>query len=423
MNGTNINFANVTVKGKNSNYIGIQHCGDIVYTDCVFDASTTLYGESATFNNCVFNLTSRYIWTYGAKEVTFNNCVFNTDGKALLVYAEAKVDSQVVNVNDCTFNATKTAKTGEGDDCAAVEIDGSLIKGTYTVNFNGKNVVDSHFAGLYRIKKQKTPANVTVNENGKTVTTSVVSTAAELAAALTADNKNIEIVLKNDINLPINTLGTITGGSGEYKLGGESTQSLILDLNEHKLNITTTYWSVLGAKNANATFKFMNGTMTSSQASGTWNSYDLSFANCNYVFENVVFDKAVALSNEGKSVVMNDVVINETHDYYALWITAEGQYVEINGLTINSAGRGIKIDEQYVGTVAKVTLKVSNAEFNTVKKAAILVKSVAGADIKLDNVDISDVAVDTVNTVWVDADAAAYADKVTVTGGSVITKS
>ena len=81
--------------------------------------------------------------------------------------------------------------------------------------------------------------------------------------------------------MPISSLGAQTPGSGEYKLGGEATETINIDLNGHKLNITTTYWSGLGAKNENALFTIKNGTMTSSQTSGTWNSYDLTFANCN----------------------------------------------------------------------------------------------------------------------------------------------
>jgi predicted ribosomally synthesized peptide with SipW-like signal peptide len=247
----------------------------------------------------------------------------------------------------------------------------------------------------------------------------VITKADELAAALTANEKNIAVTLFGDVDLPISSLGQITGGSGEYKLGGEQTETIVIDLNGHKLNITTTYWSNLGAKNPNATFIIKDGTMTSSQPTGTWNSYDLTFSNCDYVFENVTFDKAIAFDNEGKSVTMTNVTINETHDYYAMWITAEGQNVTIDGLTINSNGRGIKIDEQYVDAAAKVTLNVSNAKFNTAKKAAIMVKSAAGADIALNNVNIAN-TIDSVHAVWVDEDAAAYADLVTVTGGEKI---
>lgn len=258
-----------------------------------------------------------------------------------------------------------------------------------------------------------------------------IEDATTLARVLTSNEKHINATLGRDIDLPISSLGAQTPGSGEYKLGGDATETINIDLNGHKLNITTTYWSGLGAKNENALFTIKNGTMTSSQPTGTWNSYDLTFANCNYVFENVVFDKAIALSNVGeavtraettiarKSVTMKNVTINETHDYYAMWITAEGQTVNIEGLTINSLGRGIKIDEQYVDAPAKVTLNIDNATFKTKKKAAIVVKSVAGADITLSNVDIAEVAADTVNAVWVDEDASAHFDKVNVVGGSM----
>ena len=241
-----------------------------------------------------------------------------------------------------------------------------------------------------------------------------VSIPEELAALLTSSKDEISVKLANDIDLPISSLGQITSGSGEYKLGGENTQNIIIDLNGKKLNITTTYWSNLGAKNDNALFTIKNGTMTSSQPTGTWNSYDLCFSNCNYVIEDVVFDKAIAFGNANKSVSLKNVTINETHDYYAMWIETVGQNVTIDGLTINSDGRGIKIDEQYVDAPAKVTLNISNATFNTAKKAAILVKSEAGAEINASNLNLSGVAADNYHAVWVDEDAAAYADKVIV---------
>ena len=162
LSGTDLTFENVTVTGTNSDYVGIQHSGDIVYNNVTFNDSTTLYGESVTFNNCTFNLSTRYIWTYGAKEVTFNNCTFNTDGKAILIYAENGIDSQTVNVNGCTFNATTTGYTGSGDPCAAVEIDASVSTGRYTVNFTGTNTVDSDFNGIYRIKNNSA-SKVTIN--------------------------------------------------------------------------------------------------------------------------------------------------------------------------------------------------------------------------------------------------------------------
>ena len=47
-----------------------------------------------------------------------------------------------------------------------------------------------------------------------------------------------------------------------------------------------------------------------------------------------------------------------------------------------------------------------------------MVKSAAGADIALNNVDISGVTADSTNAVWNDSDASAYFDLVTVTGGT-----
>ena len=257
----------------------------------------------------------------------------------------------------------------------------------------------------------------------------LVKDASLLAKALMADLKNIPIVLNEDIDLPISSLGEQTSGSGEYKLGGEATENITIDLNGKRLNITTTYWSAIGAKNNDALFTIKNGRMTSTgNSAGTWNAWDLRLSNCNYAIEDVIFEKAVALDNVGKSTSMKNVTITDNHDTdtYGLWITAEGQTVTLDGCVIDmtpaSDGRGIKIDNQYVAadTEKKVTLNVANTTFKTDEKAAILVKSTAGADITLSNIDITGVAEDTSNEVWVDKDAAQYVNKVNVVGGSMI---
>lgn len=406
INGT---FKNCTFTGSNA--LRYAYAGDtVVFEDCVFDGS--VYGihfdggaNNVTFKNCTI---SGFNTMGGAvKLASFEGCTFKSNGKSGYNGINLWGDTDMI---DCTFVFDGSVRYEWVDLCNDNKV----------VNFTNCVVTDG--------ETEKGVETVVGNYgDGNTVLVdgvSVVGTAADLSAALTANKKNIDVTLSADVDLPISSLGQITGGSGEYKLGGEETETIVIDLNGHKLNITTTYWSNLGAKNPNATFIIKNGTMTSSQPTGTWNSYDVTFSNCNYVFENVVFDKAVALANTGKSVTMTNVTINETHDYYALWICAEGQNVTIDGLTVNSNGRGIKIDEQYSNdAVAKVTLNVSNAKFNTVKKAAIMVKSAAGADIVLDNVDITNCAADNTNHVWVDADAAAYANLVTVTGGNVIVES
>ena len=244
-----------------------------------------------------------------------------------------------------------------------------------------------------------------------------ISNAAQLASALTSDASEISVTLVEDIDLPIGDLGQQTGGSGEYKLGGENTKSIVIDLNKQTLNLTTSYMSKLGAKNDDAVFTIKNGTMTSSSTGGTWNIYDLTFANCNYEIENVVFEKSIAFTNDSRTARLNNVTINEKNgDYYAMWISAVGQDITIDGLTLTSIGRGIKIDEEYVNSPAKVTLNISNSKFTTAAKAAIMVDSKEGAEINVRNVDIANVAADPVFTVWIDEDAKDFADNVIVNG-------
>ena len=295
----------------------------------------------------------------------------------------------------------------DGRDEATLEqnLNLDIFNGTNTFVYTGKAPV------LYGFNE-----SFYFDENGS----ALVFDAEALATLLTAEKANIAVALGADIEVPITSLGQQTGGSGEYKLGGENTEKIAIDLNGKKLTIATTYWSSLGAKNADALFTIKNGTMTSSQTSGTWNSYDITFANCNYAIEDVVFEKAIAFTNAGKQIDIKKVTINETHDYYAMWISAKGQTANIDNLTINSAGRGIKIDEQYVDAPAKVVMGIKNSTIKSAKKAAVIVKSVAGAEIHWgEGNNISEVAEDKVFAVWVDEDAAAYADKVVVNGAYV----
>ena len=237
-----------------------------------------------------------------------------------------------------------------------------------------------------------------------------VSSEAELEAALKSDAERIDIVMTKDLAL--------NASDAYLKLGGENTKVITIDGLGNELNLTTTYWSRLNTVNPDAKIVLCNMDLTSSQASGTWNSYDVTFQ-CNVELLNVNLLKALALDGDCKTAVLKDVTITESHDYYALWIAANGQTVNIDGLTINSAGRGIKIDDQYVGdATAMVTLNINNAKFTTAKKAAIMVKTTKGATINASNLDITKVAADQVNAVWVDEDGAAYADKVIVNGAS-----
>ena len=459
INGNGKNFNGViTVDGKSATYTtagltikDLNFAAESISADACIrlgdDTNATRYTCNVTVDNCTFDVPGAVgikSYTGGDKNLTITGCTATTKAHSLVqakgidgVFVQNCTvnskngmnfnNSTNVTVDNCTTDvrgyAARFGESNGGSGAAEVyTIKNSTLKSACedgdaviilrgTADNSTLNIENTTLEGTTKITNNASNAKVFINGIVS------VSSAEELASALKAEVENISVILINNIDLPINTLGQQTGGSGEYKLGGENTQNITIDLNGNKLNITTTYWSVLGAKNADALFTIKNGTMTSSQASGTWNSYDLCFANCNYVFENVVFDKAIALEGANKEYTLKNVTINETHDYYAIWVSAKGQNVNINGLTVNSAGRGVKIDEQYVSAPAKVTMNVANATFNTVKKAAIVVKSVEGAEITWgagNNID--NVAADNTFAVWVDENSKDYADKVVVNG-------
>ena len=414
--GMELVFENMKIVSPNtgSSYSGgFGRATAVTFNGCIYEGQYRAVSAKTTFDNCTIDSKTSYIYTDYA-DADFNDCIFNaSEGKAIQVYNDGNTTNTTINVKNCTFTAAKEGHTRDGKPVTAIDINSNGE--IFNVNINntaatGFGIGQYSESKLWNIKGGDNYVNLAIDG------VNYVTSASSLAQCLTANEKTINVVLCVNIDLPISSLGQMTGGSGEYKLGGEDTENFIVDLNGKKLNITTTYWSNLGAKNDDALFTIKNGNMTSSQATGTWNSYDVTFSNCNYAFEDVVFEKAIAFANAGKSVSLKNVTINETHDYYPMWITAEGQQVVIDGLTINSSGRGVKIDEQYVGTPAKVTLNINNATFKTAKKAAIVVKSVEGAEINVENIDISEVAADEVFAVWVDEDAAANEDKVVVNG-------
>ena len=375
---------------------------------------------------------TRSVWARGNANptVTINggNYIGAVGGSQCeVIYASG---NGVITINGGTFQAETEDKVSfAAPQYAVLNIHGNGATGCDIVVYGGsfKNFAPANNVSENPAKNFCAPGyfSTKIGDYYVVSDTQDVATAEEFAEALKADAENIAVKLAGGLDVAISSLGQQTGGSGEYKLGGENTKNITIDLNGKKLNITTTYWSALGAKYADAVFTIKNGIMTSTGNSATpWNAWDLRFSNCNYVFEDVVFEKAVALDNVAKSTVMTGVTISDTvnTDAYGLWITAEGQTVTLEDCVIDMTpatdGRGIKIDEQYVGAPAKVTLNVANTTFKTEEKAAILVKSKAGAEINVENIDIADVAADSKNAVWADADSAAYYDLVTVNGAT-----
>ena len=409
LHNADVRFENLTLKGTSANYVGFYEAASEIYVDCVFEDQFWCYGDTVVFENCTFHQPDSdlyNVWTYGANDVTFRNCTFHSAGKSLLIYSEGgatALGEQTVVVEDCKFYASVPV---EGK--AAIEIDSSLEHANVYVTVND-SVAEGFAKGSMSgetLWNHKKGASAVIRIDG----IFYVDSDAAIESAMKVNEENLEIVLKDDVSFNVS--------DAYIQLGGDRTKSItVKGSGEEVLMLSTTYWSRVSLFDENATLYLENIKVDSSQSTGTWNSYDITF-HCNVVAEQVDFLKAVALS--GKTAVLNNVTITEDHDYYALWICANVESVTLNHCDIQSAGRGIKIDEEYVASedLHCTVLNVSNTSFATAKKAAIMVKSAEGAQISLHNVDISNCVADTENAVWVDSDASVFYAKVVVTGGT-----
>lgn len=159
LDGSTVTFNNLTIQTNSQLYAGFARLS-AKYNKCIIQNTYNLGTGSSAFNECTFNITNEYLRVGGANSAVFDGCTFNTDGRAILVFQDGTNVAQTVLVKDCTFNATAAAETWNGIHVAAVSYDGSQ-GGTYTVNFEGNNTVDSDFNGLWQIKAGGD--NVTVN--------------------------------------------------------------------------------------------------------------------------------------------------------------------------------------------------------------------------------------------------------------------
>lgn len=245
----------------------------------------------------------------------------------------------------------------------------------------------------------------------------VVSTNAALKKALTADEEHIVVYLGTDVTYDV-------AAWANNAMGGSNTKTITIYGNGNTLtfNQKDSDWdNVVTNNNAKLILNDLHLT-SSGYNDGPWNRHDINFG-CDVEMNNVTSDKAFAFK---KNADLTNVTINDENasDTYAIWVQPNGQTVNLDNCVIDmygaTDGRGLKIDEQYVDAPQKVTLNVKNTTFKTEEKSAIIVKSSAGADINLENVDITGVMMDAFNEVWVDEASASHFDKVTVTGGNKI---
>ena len=380
------NYANLTVDGMKLDGTNLDK-----YSGTDGD-SYVLSNNSGTVN--IIGKTEIIANNEGDKAFAFDVCKYANyaDPVVNVTGAEVKVNGAIEVHQDIPNNLNISAGTFTVEIAEAWCADGFIPKdngdGTWTVK-----------AGKYVAR---------IGEIG-------YETLAEAIAAIGAGDVVIELL--DNASLDITAWQTLA-------IGGDNTTSITIDGdNGEEEDFTLTFnklnsdWNHVATSNDNATKLILKNLKLADSGynNGPWNRYDIVFAS-DVELTNVVSAKALAFKADA---TLNNVTINESGDNYAIWIQPNGQSVTIDGLVINSAGRGIKVDEQYV-TAQNVSLSVANATFETAKKAAIMVKSSAETTITVgENVNIDKVAADQTNIAWVDEDAAAHYGKVTVTGGTL----
>ena len=394
-----VNGENIVIDGvKLTGYNGMRYCyakGDITIKNSTIAASYFAYhfdgsaGGKLVIDNC--DITGWVSYAGTIEKVTLQNSTFDQGS-----YAGQRSYTKNLVIDGCTFKAgymLDIATTG-----AAITVsDSKMSDGSSIVElFNKEDIVSS---------------DVTIDGEKITYVAKIGNTyyaTLEDALANVADWTTIKLVA--DATLDYNA---------REAYGRASTTDIIIDGQGFTLTLNQkdSDWSSIGMANADGKLTLKNMTIEKTgygDTTGAWNTHAINFT-CNVEMKDVTVNNAIAVEN---GATLNNVTINEANGYYGLWISGNGQTVTVNGGAINATngGRGIKIADEYVDAPASVTLNVTDTKFNTAKKAAVLVTSTAGANITASNVDITNVAADKVNFVWVDEDRAAYNSKVTVSG-------
>ncbi len=356
LNDADITLTNVTVKGSTENYVGYKHTKKVVYNDCVINDGLFLYASEVEFNNCEFNLTTQYVWTYGADKVSFNNCVFYTTGKAVLVYNEGGADT-VANFKDCEFYASKEGYTGDNQHVSAIELDARFAN--MTVNLEGNMIVGSKFNGLARIKDNAAtgthkqtgePTSAIINNNATVSKADIVTNNEDLSSTINSTDTVINVVLGNsEYTLPTNKGKdlTITGSEG-----------------------TTLNVAGSSAENSNVVIK--NCAVVGNKDTTTWYVYNCLNA------ESVVYENCVITGNittYAKKTTFKNCVFETTGDVYSVFCYS-GSEVTFDGCTFdNEYGRAIKVYDEGYGQPRLVTVTNCSFSADSSNKAAVEIDS------------------------------------------------
>lgn len=328
MGGASVTFNNVTFNySMTEGHNGLQHSGNLVYNNCIFNGQVFLYGTSETFNDCTFNQTdvNNYnVWTYAADDVEFNGCTFYSKGRSLLIYSEGADLYANVVITDCDFISSNAV-----DGKAAIEMDSSLSAGikvtidaaTTATGFGNGNVSGN---SLWNNKKgNETAANndITVVVNGVTVLAPVTYVAqigdkkyTSLQDAINAAQNGETVVLLENIN------GAITIPEGK---------NVTLDLNGY---------DIVGTTNAITN----NGTLTINDTVGTGNVYTTD------------------VSAQGRATIVNNGIITINGGWYGDANNDKTDRNPINrgnaiknfGVAVINGGYFTNVSNQYIGSDA-----------------------------------------------------------------------
>ncbi|MBQ8467608.1 MAG: hypothetical protein IJ546_07955 [Prevotella sp.] len=451
-------FENVTMKFGTNDYHGFQNSGEITMKDCTLNGKLFNY-NNMVFDGCTFNAPGTEESGYSNKEysmwvycgnVTYTNCTFNSAGKVVNVYNDQVYTTPFsVTATNCTFNSTVANKAAFNvkatcgstallyevtvEDCEtetpanwpAASESSSLVVVNQFVQVDDINPVVPSVTDITQITTdpltgEKTEEVLYTTRVAEYNGTRYDTFQEAIDAAEAADEENIVINLLNDATLDITAWD---GTKNPLSIGTVNTQTITINGNSHTLNFNKkdSDWNNVATMNDAQTKLILNDmTLTDSgYNNGPWNRYDINF-NCNVELNNVTSTKALAFKNDA---TLNNVTVEDNNDVYGIWIQTKGQNVTMNNVTVNVPnGRGIAIKDEYVDAAPAepTALEAKEVTFTTAKKAAILVTSQYGAEIKASDLDITNVAADSENAVWVDEDRANVYGEVTLTGDATM---
>ena len=185
--------------------------------------------------------------------------------------------------------------------------------------------------------------------NDKEAGTTNVYSAAQLAAALAADEENISVTLTADMDLTATEMHVAAGKNVVVDLGGQTVNIKALDPIENYGTMTLKNGKVVADNSLDTRRCVYNyGTMTIENVEFV-QTYDL---------------KGAAINNEG-IMTINNATVNAA--YYSVWASGENSKTIINGgkfTTVNTIAENKdgKLYNAYAIRVAEGKLTVNNAE-------------------------------------------------------------